>query len=108
MLTHRHRTSQAVMVGAGRWRVTLNHLDSELVTELDPEDTLSIPAGAWRRFEVVSDEPGELVVINGGDERVHIEWDPEVRRLSREKGWAQDAAGYVAPWAVVRTSVLDD
>ena len=108
MLTHRHQVSQAVMVGSGRWRVTVNHLEQELVTEIGPEDTLSIPAGAWRRFEVVSDEPGELVVINGGDARVHIEWDPEVRRLSKEKGWAQDAAGYVAPWAVVRTSVLDD
>ena len=108
MLTHRHWATQALLVESGRWRVSVNHLGAEISTEIGPEDTLSIPAGAWRRFEQVSPEPGKLVVINGGDARVHLEWEDEVKRLSKEKGWAADAAGYVAPWAVVRTSVLDD
>ncbi|GGM04993.1 cupin domain-containing protein [Nakamurella endophytica] len=108
MLTHRHDATQAVIVYQGRWRVTVNTGDQEVATEIGPEDTLSVPAGAWRRFEVVSDEPGQLAVINGGDGRVHLEWGDEVRWYAKEKGWAQDAAGYVAPWSVVRTSVLDD
>ena len=57
---------------------------------------------------MIGDEPGEMVVINGGDGRVHLQWAEEVKDMAREKDWAQDAAGYVAPWAVVRTSVLDD
>jgi len=108
MLTHRHRSTQALIVHRGTWKVALNHLGEEISVEIGPDDTLSVPAGAWRRFEVISDEPGQMVVINGGDGRVHLEWSEEVRHLAREKDWAQDAAGYVAPWAVVRTSVLDD
>ena len=108
MLTHRHDVAQALIVYSGRWRVTVNRGDEEIVTEIGPDDTMSVPAGAWRRFEVAGEEPGELVVVNSGDGRVHLEWDDEVRRLAKEKGYAQDAAGYVAPWAVVRSSVLDD
>jgi len=108
MLTHRHFSTQALMIESGRWKVTLNHGDQEITTELGPEDTFSVPVGAWRSFEVISDEPGQMVVINGGDGRVHLHWADEVKDMAREKDWAQDAAGYVAPWAVVRTSVLDD
>lgn len=108
MLTHRHQQTQALMVRSGRWRVTLNLGDEQVSTEIGPEDTLSVPVGAWRSFEVVSDEPGRMVVINGGDGRVLLEWADEIRELARNKDWAQDAAGYVAPWAVVRTSTIDD
>ena len=108
LLTHRHDTSQVLLGYTGRWRVTLNERGNEVSTEVGPQDTLSIPAGAWRRLEVVSDEPGQLLVVNGGDSRVRLEWGSEVRRLAREKGYAGDAAGYVAPWSVVRTSVPDD
>ena len=112
MLTHRHEETQALFVWRGRWKVTVNHLGEELSTVIGPEDTLSVPAGAWRRFEVVEPsedgEPAMMLVINGGDGRVHLEWDAEIRDMAHEKDWSQDASGYVAPWAVVRTSVLDD
>jgi mannose-6-phosphate isomerase-like protein (cupin superfamily) len=108
MLTHRHDATQALIVYKGTWKVTLNDAGQEVSVEIGPDDTLSIPVGAWRKFEVVGSEPGQLVVINGGDGRVHLKWAEDVKHLAREKDWAQDAAGYVAPWAVVRTSVLDD
>jgi len=108
MLTHRHENTQALIVYKGTWRVTLNHLGEELSVEIGPDDTLSIPAGAWRKFQVISEQVGEMVVINGGDARIHLQWADEVKHMAREKDWAKDAAGYVAPWAVVRTSVLDD
>lgn len=108
LLRHRHAASQAVIVRSGRWRVTLNRAPDAVSTEIAPDDTMSIPAGAWRQFEVVSDEPGQLLVVTGEDGRTRLKWDDQVHAAAREKGLALDAAGYVAPWQVVRMSVLDN
>jgi len=108
VLPHRHDGSQALIVYTGQWRIILNRGADQVITEVGPFDTVSIPAGAWRRFEQLSDEPGMLLVANDGDARVRLDWDREVRQQAREKGQAHDAAGYVAPWSVVRTSVRDD
>jgi quercetin dioxygenase-like cupin family protein len=99
---HRHDASQVLIVKQGRIRVTLNEKDHVSVT-LGPYDVLSIPAGAWRRFEGIGDDPSMAVVITGGDGRTRIDWHPSVVAAARQAGVAIDADGYRAPAHLVRT-----
>lgn len=108
VLRHRHDHSQVLLVHSGRWKVVLNEGAEEVAVELEASDTLSVPAGAWRSFQVISEEPGRVAVINGGDERVQIEWSEPVRWLASEKGVCVDADGYLAPWPLARTRANDD
>lgn len=116
MLTHRHGRSQVVMVRGGRWRVRINLGSDEQVVELEPSDTLSVPPGAWRSFELVTDQPGaaaqtgtgELLVVTAGDDRVPLEWHEDVARHARKLGWVLDPNGYRAPLSVLSTATEDD
>lgn len=107
MLSHWHEHSQVLMGYQGRWQVTLNEGAERIDTILDEWDTLSVPAGAWRSFTAL-DEDAQMLVVNSGDGRVRLHWGEEVPRHAVDKGYARDAAGYVAPWSVVRYSTLDD
>ena len=94
---NRHRTDEAqvVIVKEGTLRVTLNQSDPVSV-DLSAYDTLSIPAGSWRRFESVGDEPALAVLLTSGDSRVRLEWDPEIVVAARAAGVAIDPNGYLA------------
>jgi len=94
---HRHDDAQALIVRSGRWRVTLNEGDAEVGTEIGPFDTLSVPAGAWRRLESVGDEAGRLILLTAGEGRTRIEWAPDVVAAARAAGVALDPNGYRAP-----------
>ena len=107
LLTHRQVEPQVLIVYRGRWRVTLNRGADEVSTELGPDDTFSVPAGAWRRFEAVSDEPAQMVVVNSGDARVRLDWDDAVVDAARQGGLARDAGGYLGSAAVIAMSALD-
>lgn len=107
LLRHRHDQTQVLIARSGEWEVTLNEVDPVTV-RLAPEDTLSVPEGAWRTVRNVSSGPGELVVINGGDGRVRLEWAPEVVEAARQRDLAYDANGYLAPWSLVSRTVSDD
>lgn len=102
--THRHDAAQAVIVKDGRWKVTLNHGDDEVDVEVGPYDTVSVPAGAWRRFQSVGDEQGQLAVITEGDGKVAIDWHPDVAAAARADGVTHDANGYLAPAHLVDRS----
>ena len=93
---HRIVESEVLMVKTGTLRVTLNREDSVWV-ELGPYDILSVPSGAWRRFESVGDTTAQVVVITGGDGRVRIEWDEQVVARARANDVAIDPNGYLAP-----------
>lgn len=93
---HRIAESEVLIVKDGRLRVTLNEVDPVSV-ELGSYDTLSIPVGAWRRFEAVGEDVAQVVVITGGDSRVRIEWDPRVVADALAADAAIDPNGYVAP-----------
>jgi quercetin dioxygenase-like cupin family protein len=93
---HRIEESEVVIVKDGRLRVTLN-ADDPVTVELGPYDTLSVPPGAWRRFETVGDETVLAVVITSGESRVYVEWDDEVTSAALEADVALDPNGYVAP-----------
>ncbi|MGI8458545.1 MAG: cupin domain-containing protein [Propionibacteriaceae bacterium] len=107
LLTHRHQETQVLIARRGAWEITLNTEDPQKVT-LQENDTLSVPPGAWRRFTNVGDTEAELVVINGSDGRVHLEWSDDVVRSARDLDLAHDANGYLAPWSLVSRSVEDD
>lgn len=96
MNRHRMVESQVVIVKEGRLRVTLNQADPVSV-DLGPYDTLSVPPGAWRRFEVIGDDTALAVLLTSGESRVYLEWDPEVVRAARDVDVAIDPNGYAAP-----------
>lgn len=107
LLTHRQAEPQVAIVYRGRWRITLNRGADEISTELEPDATVSVPAGAWRRWEALTDD-AQMVVINAGDGRVRLDWDPQVVAAARAGGLARDAGGYLGSAAVIAMSALDD
>jgi quercetin dioxygenase-like cupin family protein len=100
MSNHRHDKTQLIIVKDGRWSVTVNRSE-EVTVELGPWDAVSLPPGAWRRFENVDDRGGQMLVLSGGDERVLMEWDEEVTAAAARSGLAHDANGYLAPAKVL-------
>ncbi|MCU1515386.1 MAG: hypothetical protein JWQ75_107 [Pseudarthrobacter sp.] len=114
MLRHRHDRPQVVLVKSGRWAVTLNG-DAGTTLELGPSDSFSVPANSWREFRCLeggegaaTPGTGELLVINPGDDRVRLEWAPEVAAAAHDAGWVIDPNGYVAPTAVMEGAAEDD
>ncbi|HEX2902506.1 MAG TPA: cupin domain-containing protein [Jatrophihabitans sp.] len=93
---HRIAEAQVLLVKHGRLRVTLNQHE-EVSTELGPFDTLSIPKGAWRRFENAGEDEVQFAVLTEGDGRVYLDWDPSVAAEARAKDVAIDPNGYLAP-----------
>jgi mannose-6-phosphate isomerase-like protein (cupin superfamily) len=115
LLRHRHGETQVLVVKSGRWRVALNTGDREQAVVLGPQDCLSVPPGSWRRFELLepgstAEAPGagEMLVVNGGDGRVGLEWAPEVVEGAFDAGWMLDPNGYCAPVGVLITAAEDD
>ena len=104
-----------LIVKSGQWQITLNDgADAQSVT-LGPQDMLSVPAGSWRRFQLLkagenaaTAGTGELLVVNRGDGRVRLEWAPEVVESAFDAGWMLDPNGYLAPVAVMVTATEDD
>lgn len=96
MRTHRVQESQAILIKSGRLSVTLNQ-DDQVSTEIGAYDVLSVPPGAWRRFEAVGDEPVQFVVLTEGDGRVYLEWAADVVAEALANDVALDPNGYVAP-----------
>ncbi len=115
LLRHRHDRTQTLLVTSGRWKVTLNDGDAAQHVVLDAPDMLSVPPGSWRRFELLEEGSdaagqgiGELLVVDGGDGRVRLDWAPEVVEAAFAHGWMLDANGYLAPVAVLTTATDDD
>jgi mannose-6-phosphate isomerase-like protein (cupin superfamily) len=116
LLTHRHDESQILVGKAGRWRVTLNRDLEQRSVELGPQDMLSVPPSSWRSIELIETgqgrgadpDTGELLVVNGGDGRVRLEWDETVMERARQDGWVIDPNGYLAPSSVMMTATDDD
>ena len=110
LLRHRHDKTQALLVKSGRWAVTLNG-DPATTIEIGPSDSFSVPAGAWRAFRCIEagdSGAGELLVVNSGDDRVYLEWAPEVVDAARDADWMIDPNGYLAPVGVMVTATEDD
>lgn len=110
VLRHRHEKTQALLFKTGRWEVTLND-DSTTTVNLGAGDAFSVPEGAWRSYTCVeADESGTgtVLVINAGDDRVYLEWAPEVVEAAAAADWTIDPNGYLAPLGVMVTATEDD
>ena len=120
VLTHRHDRAQVVTGKSGTWEVRLHDGDDERRVRLGRLDSFSVPPGVWRSFHVVdvaSDADGggaaergtaELLVVSGGDDRVVLEWAPEVTEGALAAGRVVDPNGYLAPASVMVTATADD
>lgn len=84
----------------GAMRLVLNDA-GDVVIDLKPWDTYSIPAGVLRRIEAAGDGPAEALVIVSGDHRKRPRFAPAVLAAAREGGLALDAGGFVAPAEVL-------
>lgn len=105
MLRHRHGFTSVLTGRTGRWEVRLGDPADPFTVELGRLDSLSIPAGAWREFRCIEageDGHAELLIVNGTDGRVQVEWDADVTAAAREGGWVLDPNGYLAPSRVMR------
>ena len=116
MLRHRHDQTQVLTVKSGVWDVTLNDGDA------GPDRAARRPGRAVRAGRQLAQHrpwsrpgenaaaagTGELLVVNGGDGRVRLEWAPEVVDAAFEAGWMLDPNGYLAPVAVMVTATIDD
>ncbi len=86
-----------LIVFAGRLDVALNGEADRVTLHLDPYDTASVPADAWRSLANVSDVEAEVVVITAGDGRKIPDWAPEVREAVAATGRGVDKSGLIAP-----------
>lgn len=110
VLRHRHDKTQALLIKTGRWAITLNGDPSTTVT-LGAGDSFSVPEGSWRSYVCVEGDEsgtGTVLVINGGDDRVYLEWAPEVVGAAKAADWTLDSNGYLAPVGVLVTATEDD
>lgn len=116
MLTHRHERAQVITVKSGTWRVRVNRGAQSSHVDLGPQDSFSVPPGAWRALEVLDSAAGtsalpgtaELLVVVEGDDRVRLEWDPSIVEDAAAAGRVLDANGYVAPASVLGNAAEDD
>jgi hypothetical protein len=72
---------------------------------------VAVPQGSWRSYVCVDGGDagaGEILVINGGDDRVTLEWAPEVVSAAADADWTIDPNGYLAPLGVMLTATEDD
>ena len=82
---------------AGSLDISLNGDGDEVTMHLDPWDTASVPADAWRSLRNVSDVDTEVAVITAGDGRKTPDWAPDVRAAVAAAGRSVDKSGLIAP-----------
>lgn len=87
-------------------------LDEAAGHDLHPSGTLSVSPRTWCVFTAVeaATEHGhaEMVVVNGGDDRVRLHWSHEVWGEVGGKRLSRDADGCVAPSFLLPSAVEDD
>lgn len=97
---HRHDETQVLMAVEGEWEVAFNRGADSVERRIGPETLVSVPPGVWRSLRPADGE-GLMLVVNGGDSRNLLEWDPQIAERARAAGWAVDAGGYLAPERVL-------
>ena len=96
VLRHRLECPQVLIVKDGEWELVLNEAGGEIRMQLSPWEVVSVPAHAWRSLRNSGSTPGLIVVMNGGDGRKLVDWQPSVVAAALLQDWALDASGYVA------------
>lgn len=98
---HRHADSQVYLIKSGVWEASVNRGSASMSVRLQPWDILSVPPGAWRSLKCLKGDPGQALLITGGEGRTYIEWDEQIAQAAASRGWAIDPNGYVAPTSVL-------
>lgn len=98
---HRIDHSQVVLVGEGKWEVAVNRGNDAIIANPTEGSVVSIPASAWRNLKNVGAADAFALLICGSDQRAGIQWDSEIVDTAEELGWGHDAAGYLAPLALL-------
>ena len=98
---HRLRQSQALLVCEGQWEITVNRGDNSISANPAEGSVVSIPTSAWRNLKNTGPTDATALVVCGSDQRAAIQWDPEIVVAAEELGWGHDAAGYLAPLALL-------
>ena len=80
----------------GRLRDLVEGQDGRIVLWTDEGSIVSVPRHAWRSFRNVGDQDAHMIVVNGGDTRVRLEWPQETVAAAEEAGFVVDAGGYLA------------
>ena len=98
---HRHQHSQVMLIGQGEWEIAVNR-DDDLTTTAPVEGSVvSIPGGVWRDLRNSGVSGALALVVCATDQRADIEWDPDIVTAAELCGWSHDAAGYLAPTALL-------
>ena len=98
---HRHHHSQVMLIGEGQWEVAVNRGGDAIRAKPAESSVVSIPASAWRNLTNTGPTDAYALVVCGSDQRAAIEWDQEITAAAEALGWGHDAAGYVAPLALL-------
>ncbi len=98
---HRHRDSQVLFVFGLGCELRLNRGEQTVASPVGAGAVVSVPSGAWRDVANRSDEPLQLVVVNGGDGPTALDWAAEITVAAADAGWCRDANGCLAPVALV-------
>ena len=98
---HRHWLNQVVLVGQGDWEISVNRGDDAVSAAPSEGSVVSIPSGAWRNLKNTGTTSALALVVCATDQRAAIEWDQEIESAAETLGWGHDAAGYVAPLALL-------
>lgn len=93
---HRHGETQVLLPASPGWELVLNRDEDELARELERGAVVSVPRNAWRSFRNTGDGDAHMIVVNGGDTRVHLEWPATTAAAADRAGYAVDAGGYLA------------
>jgi quercetin dioxygenase-like cupin family protein len=83
---HSHETAEVFVVHAGRWKFSLGETATDGDIEVGPGETISIPIHLFRGFTNVSDGPGFLFAVLGGDDPGHVTWAPYVFEEAKKHG----------------------
>lgn len=98
---HRHSDSQVLITGEGQWEIAVNRGDDSISANPAEGSVVSIPPHAWRNLKNSGATDAFALVVCGSDQRAAIEWDPEIVAAAEALGWGYDAAGYLAPLALL-------
>jgi len=98
---HRTGQPQVLLLTEGQWQITTNADSDQLDAKPATGSVVSVPPHVWRDFTNVGTSAALMCVVNGTDAPNPIEWSPEIVNAARQAGWVHDAAGKVAPLALV-------
>lgn len=105
---HSHISEEVFLVHSGNWKFTWGETGEDGDIVLGAGDVISIPINVFRGFECVSDEPGFLFAILGGDDPGRVTWAPYVFEQAAHYGLVLLQSGRLVDLQANDTIPADD